>query len=325
MKKVFVTGVNGLLGTNLVHLLLKKGFYVKGLVRDKARYKGNHNPNLQIIEGSLFDDFTKVLSDVDYVVHIAAVTQQNLIHFNDYQEVNCNATVLLFHTAVRCKVRKFVFVSTANTLGYGTLETPGVEKDAIRQPFSASLYAMSKKVAETRLLQHTDKMETIIINPAFMLGAFDTKPSSGRIILMGLGRKIIFYPPGGKNFVHAEDVADGIIKSFKKGRNGEKYIIANENLSYKVFFKKVNAIVGQKAILIRLPKSILTGIGLIGELLRSLRIKTSLSKNNMKILCVNNYYSNKKSTLELGLDYQPVDSAIKDAVGYFRSITFTND
>ena len=318
MKTVFVTGVNGLLGTNLTLMLLKQGYFVKGLIRDRRRYKGVHNPGLQLIEGDLFDDLSKVLSNVDYVVHVAAVTGQNLPSFKDYWSINCNATTQLFHTAAKCKVKRFVFVSTANTLGNGLIGNPGNEDSPIGEPFSASYYAQSKKIAENHLLRHTQEMESIIINPTFMLGAFDTKPSSGKIILMGWRKRVIFYPPGGKNFVHVEDVAQGIINAIEKGKNGQKYLMANENLSYKDFFNKLNKIANQKPVMVKIPKTLLTSIGLIGELLRHLRIKTNLSSVNMKILCTNIYYSNNKSVAELGIKYRPVDDAIEDAINYFR-------
>jgi len=319
MKTVFVTGVNSLLGTNLTHLLLSRGYVVKGLIRQKHKYKGYHNSGLQLIEGDLFDDFTRVLSDVDYVVHIAAITCQNLLEYTDYRKVNGSATIQLFHAAAKCNIKRFVFVSTANTLGHGSMDRPGNENDPVREPFNKSLYAKSKKEAETQLLNNKQMMETIIVNPTFMLGAFDTKPGSGKIILMGWRKKVIFCPPGGKNFVHVEDVADGIINCIENGRNGEKYILANENLSYKDFFTKLNAISNQKPVMIKIPSTFLLGIGIFGDLMRGLRIKTNLSLVNMKILCTNNFYTNKKSVAELGMNYRSVESAIADALTYFKN------
>jgi dihydroflavonol-4-reductase len=319
MKTVFVTGASGLLGTNLVHLLTERGYFVKGLVREKSRYKGIRHPNLQLLEGGLFDDLTKVLTDVDYIVHIAAVTSQHLIDYADYWKVNGHATIQLFHAAVKCKVKKFLFISTANTLGHGTLAVPGNEHEPAMEPFSASLYARSKKMAEDYLFSQKEKMDVVIVNPTFMLGAYDTKPSSGRIILMAWKKKVIFCPPGGKNFVHVEDVAEGIIKCIEKGRSGEKYLLANENMSYKDFFQKVNKLTGYKTLMVRMPETVLNMLGALGELLRRLGIKTSVGLVNMRILCAGNYFSNAKSVSELGLTYRPVDQAIADAVNYFET------
>lgn len=319
MKQVFVTGANGLLGTNLIHLLLDKGFFVKALVRDVNRYKGRYGSNLQLIEGEIFDDLTGAFDGVDYVVHTAAVTAQNLLNYDEYRIVNRNATIQLFHTANKCHVKRFIFISSVNTLGHGTPDNPGSEENSIKEPFTSLLYALSKLETEECLLSFNSRMETIILNPGFILGEYDSKPSSGRIVLMGWRKRILFYPPGGKSFVYAKDVANGIIKSFTEGKNGERYILTNENLSFKEFFEKLNAIAGQNPIMVKIPRFIMFAIGYFGELLRKLRIKTSLSMVNMNILCSKNYYSNRKSVVELGLAYHPVDVAIKETLDYFRN------
>lgn len=320
MKTVFVTGVNGLLGTNLTHLLLKQGYFVKALVRDKRRYKGVQDPALHIIEGDLFDDLSKIMSGVDYVIHTAAVTSQNLPDISEYLTINCNATIQLFHTAVKCKVKRFIFVSTVNTMGSGSLDNPGSEDTPVAEPFISLFYARSKKAAEDHLLGFRTDMDTIIVNPAFMLGAFDTKPSSGKIILMGWRKRVIFYPPGGKNFVHVEDVAQGIINALGKGKSGEKYLLGNENLTFKEFFSKLNKVASQKPLMIQIPKPVLMTLGLVGDLLRLLKVRTNLSSVNMKILCLKNYYINTKSATELGVTYTPVDKSIADAINYFNKI-----
>ena len=252
-------------------------------------------------------------------MHVAAETRQNLTDYSDYLKVNCEATQYLFDSAAESAVKKFVFVSTANTMGFGSLEDPGHEGKEVRFPFSDSFYARSKIEAENYVLGNAAGMETIVVNPTFMLGPYDTKPSSGKIILMGWKKRFVFYPPGGKNFVHVKDVSAGILRALDRGRDGERYLLANENLSYREFYKKLNVVADQNARLVGIPKSALMLLGHFGDLLRSLGIRSSLSTTNTRILCVNNYYSNLKSREELGLDYSSTDQSIRDAIDYFSS------
>jgi nucleoside-diphosphate-sugar epimerase len=318
MKKIFITGLNGLLATNLSNDLLGNGFLVKGLIRNKLKFKGHNHKNLAIIQGDLFDELSPHLNGIDIVIHAAAETNQNLINYSDYRKTNYDATIQLFNTAIECHVKKFIFISTSSTLGYGSINNLGNEQQKIRFPFDNSLYTKSKLEAENYLLQNNDKIEVIIINPSFMLGPYDSKPSSGKIILMAWKKKIIFYPSGGKNFVHVKDASAGIINSLEKGKNGEKYLIANENLSYAEFFSKLNHLTNQNPIMIKIPKQLLIALGYFGDFLRMLNIKTSISSVNMKILCVKNFYSNDKSVTALNIKYQVVDFAIKDAIDYFQ-------
>ena len=96
-------------------------------------------------------------------------------------------------------------------------------------------------------------------------------------------------------------------------------MIAGYNLSYKAFFKKLKSITKQSQILVPIPKTILLLLGAIGGFLRYLGITTSLSLANMKALCINNYYSNQKSKVDLGVSYSSLDTAVKESVDYFRA------
>ncbi|QBJ85680.1 NAD-dependent epimerase/dehydratase family protein [Chryseobacterium gleum] len=317
MKKICVTGATGLLGTNVILKLLQNGYSVIALVRKKSSWLGEENENLKLIESDLSSDVSTHLTNIDCIIHIAAETRQNLINYDEYRKVNYETVVNLSKYAEITGVKKFLFVSTANTLGFGETALWGSEKAPQIYPFTHSWYAQSKLAAEDYLLKNIKNTEVIIVNPTFMIGAYDSKPSSGKIIFWAWKKKVIFYPKGGKNFVHVEDAAIGIVNAIEKGRNGEKYLLANENLSYREFFRKVNRITGQKPVMIAIPDKVLSFLGLVGDRLRKLKIKTNLSSSNMRALQIRNYYNNRKSVKELGIKYQPVDKAIEDAVRYF--------
>lgn len=317
MKKIFITGATGLLGANVIIKLLKDGYFVIALVRKKSSYLGEKNENLKLIEGDLFADISSFLPEIDSLIHIAAETRQDLVTYEDYKRVNYDGTLSLFTQAKACGVKRFIFISSANTLGYGSRKNPGNEKSSPLYPFTKSMYAQSKMEAEDYLLQHAGKTQLIILNPTFMIGKYDHKPSSGKIIFWAWKKRVIFYPKGGKNFVHAEDAAQGVVQAIEYGKSGEKYLLAHENLKYKDFFKKVNHITNQKTVMIPIPDTVISILGWIGDGLRKMNIKTNLCTSNMKALQVHNYYSNQKSVEELGIRYKSIDKALQDAIEYF--------
>jgi hypothetical protein len=53
-------------------------------------------------------------------------------------------------------------------------------------------------MAEDFLINHKDVMDIVIANPTFMLGAYDAKPSSGRIIMMAWRKSSSFTHRVGK-------------------------------------------------------------------------------------------------------------------------------
>lgn len=319
MKKVFVTGITGFLGTNVVLKLLKNDYFVIALLRQKNKYFGKKHENLQLIVGDLFSDFSEYLNNVDYVIHIAAETRQDLVSYDDYKAINYNAGISLYKQSVACNVKRFLFISSANTLGFGDIINLGNEKTPQKFPFTQSFYAKSKLDAESYLLQNKTSTEVIILNPTFMLGRYDYKPSSGKMIFWAWKKRLVFYPKGGRNFVHVEDVSKGILLALEKARNGEKYLLANENLKYKSFFQKLYLITHQNPIMIPIPNFLLIILGFVGDFLRFLKIRTNLSSVNMKALRIDNFYANQKSIEELELTYRSIDDAISDAVNFFES------
>lgn len=320
MKKIFITGISGLLGTNLAHLLLAKGYIVYGIIRKRSRYHGQQHKNLHLIQMDLWGNYDSFLQKSDFVIHLAADTSTNKLSPQEHLEVNYKATKRLFEHAQKQNIRRFIYISTANTLGFGNRKQPGTEKIPMKDPFSRLFYAQSKMKAEKFLFKGSAKLETCILNPTFLIGPYDSKPSSGKIIRMALGKKIVFCPPGGKNFVSVKDVAQAIYKSLHIKNPSGNYLIAGENLSYIEFYKRLRDITGDRQVLIPLPKPVLLAIGHVGELIRSLGVKTSLSLVNMEILCVQNFYSNRKSREAFDLHYSSINPAIREAVSYFRKI-----
>lgn len=318
---VLVTGISGLLGTNLVFLLLEKGYSVKGVARNISDLPFGAHPRLMLIQSELTADLSAHLKDTDCVIHVAALTQQNILRYDEYHRVNHTATALLAEGAIAAGVPQFIYVSTANTIGYGIqqedLKLP--EDQPMRKPFTHSFYARSKAAAEDYLLQQTQRIKVHIANPTFMIGPYDSKPSSGAIILMGMRKRLLFYPPGGKNFVAVKDVAAGIEKMVHHGENGRRYLLAgNDNLSYRDFFKLLKSYTGQKQRMIAIPSLLLQLSGYLGDLLRFFNVKTSLCTNNMRILRIKNYYNNTTSVRELGLQYRDISQAIAESVTYFK-------
>ena len=240
MRTVLVTGANGLLGTNVVLELLSRGYAVKGLVRSRRRFMDYSHPLLELVIGDIRDktSLQAAARGCDFVVHTAADTSQKHLKVTDYDAVNLEGTKNILDLCRQEGIRRLVYIGTANTCGFGSRENPGDEQSPPAPPFTGCLYALSKiKAGELIDTAVSEGMDIVTISPTFMIGPYDYKPSSGRIINMALNKKVVFYPPGGKNFVHAADVARGVVNALEKGVAGDNYLMANENLSYRDFFR----------------------------------------------------------------------------------------
>lgn len=319
-ESVLVTGANGLLGTNTVIELLNQNYFVRGFMRDKKKYIGPKHPNLELFQGDILNtsDLKKATLNCQYVINCAAVTDQSKISYNMYHSVNVQGVKNILITAVQNKVKRIIQIGTANEFGYGELNDLGNETKNMKPPYNKSLYARSKKEAYHFLKAKTDDIDIVFVNPTFMIGSYDSKPSSGRIILMGLKKKLVFCPPGGKSFVCVKDVARGVVSALKCGDNKASYLMAHENLSFLEFLKIMRNQTKGRFRIILIPKWVLISLGCFGSLLRFFRIKTNLSIENMKSLSINSFYSNRKSCEQLYINYTPIKEGIKDCVKWFE-------
>lgn len=319
---VLVTGANSLLGTNTILDLLEHGFEVRGMLRNKSSWKAPLQNRLELFEGNITNqkDTEKALESCRWVVHTAADTRQNLLRLSEYEDVNINATRNLADACIQNGIEKMIFTGTANAFGHGTHDAPGNENSPPSGPFTKSLYAQSKIKAQQMVLNAAKKSNStafISINPGFMLGPWDVKPSSGQIILMHKNKPIILCPPGGKNFVHVKDVAKAIRLALTKGKNSEEYLVTGTYMSFFDFFKKLNTIRGRKKTVIKIPALLLRVAGKAGDMLRAAGFSLSLSSVNSAILCESPVYSDQKVINELGIEITPIDQTLKDAIEWF--------
>jgi dihydroflavonol-4-reductase len=322
MIRVLVTGANSFLAGNAITELLRRGYMVRGMVRKTSRLMIRHS-NLEHYYGNITEekDVIRAAKGCEIIIHIAALTDQSIADYRVYERVNIDGTRNIIRASLENKVKKVVYVSTANVFGYGTKAMPGDETRAMQPPFTGSGYAVSKAGAQQLIIKKLlGSGSTItVVNPTFMVGPNDYKISSNRIILRAAGKWILFIPPGGKNFIHVRDAAAGICNAIEQGNDGESYILANENLTYREFYLKLFRVIKQKPIVITIPKYLLLLAGLAGEIARYAGINTELCLTNMKILSLGNYYCAGKAVKFINLPQTPTEKAIEDAISWFEN------
>jgi len=314
--KVLVSGANGFLSGHVIQALLSRGYAVRAMMRTGAQAPALAGLPIEIFHGNITHpaDLQLAVKDCDIVIHAAADTSQSHRKAADYYPINVHATEEIIRAVAAAGCKRLIYVSTANTTGFGSADVPGNENTPMSPWAQKSGYAISKLAAQNRVLEavKTGTINAVVVNPTFMIGPGDYKPSSGRIFQMILGKKVVFCPPGGKNFVDVRDAAMAIVNAIELGKKGECYLLAGNNLSYREFFKKVNEKSKQTSLLLGIPAFVLQIAGNIGELLRLAGIKTALNSANAQFLCRPTYLDNTKAVQTLKLPSGDIDKTIAD-------------
>ncbi|MBC9795629.1 NAD-dependent epimerase/dehydratase family protein [Sinomicrobium weinanense] len=320
-KTVLVTGANGFLGNHIARVLLQRGFRVIAMVRPASNISALNGLNCTICRGELHntDDVTLAVKKADYVIHCASMTSQNTTDFTPYKKANFTSTELLVRACEQHHIRRFVLVSTANCFTNGTISDPGNEESGFMNWLKDSGYAYSKYLAQKYVLDKARKnsFPAVVVAPTFMTGPYDTRPSSGALMLYALKKKVLFYPKGGKSFVDVRAAAIATVNALTLGRTGECYLLSGTNLSYKAYFKKVLDVAGQRKWLIPIPGFTKTAFGLAHRIFPSKRLR--LLKTHVRMLSLDNYFSNAKARKHLNMRDTDINESINNAVNWFKS------
>lgn len=349
--KVLLLGGTGLLGHNVLKQLLQQGHEVHALLRSlpqleilKAHYRdasavlpseGCHdsdgvcpisilNSQFTIYDGSLLDDnkLQAAAEGCDAIINCAGVTDMSLLHYDDYLPVNRDLCSRLINVMERLNITRLVHTSTANTIGYGSPLQPADERAPMQPPFSRSYYGLSKQEGESVLVQaaglHPD-WHIVIANPGFMVGAYDTKPSSGTLLLTGYRKPFMVAPRGGKSFVHVADAAAAIVNALTCGVHGRRYLLTGQNLSLRQFYRIQAQVCGYRQWILPLPNTVLAMAGWLGDLLRLCGLRTQLSTRNVRQLMVREYYTNQRACHDLYMPQTSIAQAISDFFAWYHT------
>lgn len=320
--KVLVTGATGVLGSNLVRVLISRGYQVKTFIQADTNTSTIDQLPVEKAEGNILN-FGEVLSaaeGVDAICHLAADTSVWPSRNPSAVRVNVDGTKNAVKAAMLVKVRRFVHVGTANSFSYGSAKCPGAEDTPYRCHKYGLDYMDSKYRAQQVVKQAAaNGLPAVIVNPTFMLGAYDSKPSSGQMLLALYKGHVKGYTSGGKNFICVEDAAVGVANALMKGRLGESYILGHENLSYKEAFTRMAKVMKIKPPKARIPGWLVICVGLLNSAIARLTgRKPGVSLPLARIACEGHYYSSAKAVKELDLPQTPIEEGIRQSFQWMK-------
>lgn len=318
--KVLLLGASGLLGRNVMQVLVRRGHAVVALVRQSRRVadvEALPASAVRLVEGDLLrrDVLKAAAQGCDAIINCAGTTDMSLRHYADYVPVNVTLVQLLLDVSAELGIGTLVHVSTANTVDYGTSQQPAREQGTLRSPFAEAFYAQSKMEGERLVRQAATRRaddHLVVVNPGFMVGAFDSKPSSGKLLQAAYRRPVMVAPRGGKSFVPVADAAEAVANALTRGRNGSRYLLTGDNLSLAAFYRLQADAMGYRQRVWQLPSWFVAAAGRVGDGLRWLGIRTQLSSVNVRQLMVREYYDCTSAEEELGLPHTDLAQAVRD-------------
>ena len=312
-----VTGATGLMGNNLIRMLLERGARVRVLVRGTGR---KELAGLAVEEtlGDLHDQVAlkRCFEGADVVVHAAAMV------WIGYSQGDESARINIEGTRNVCDAlppgARLLHISTVDALGWRPFESPADENTTRRPEERGVPYGDTKEAAD-QVVRDAD-LDHVILRPAFMVGPWDWKPSSGKMVLQVAQGRGALAPDGSNNIVDVRDVCRAIMNAATLATTGSEWILGNKNITYIDLWRLIAKVTGGPA-----PKGVLPKWA--GRLVvKALKAKTRLGLPEGTLNAATARYGFREHCFDsskardgLDLPQSPIEDAIADAWAWFQA------
>jgi len=328
---ILVTGATGFIGSHLCRALADQGHHVRALHRPTSSLTLLEGVPAELVLGDLFefDSLTLAARDMDAIYHCGG----RVGSWSDAEEMaasHVTGTQNILSAAQQCGVHRFIHTSSVAALGIPMLaadsnETLPLMDESHSWNYTAEKwpYGYAKHRAEEEVRRATTAgLETIILNPASVIGAGDKNLTSSAIVMhMARGRRPPI-PPGGLNVVHVDDVIAGHIAALEHGAAGERYILGGENITLEQLLITVAEVVGAPRPRWHIPGWALLRLSIPAELLGRV-LNIPLRGHTFRLAGRYFYYDSRKAQRELHLPTPQFHrSAVEDAFAWYRDNGF---
>lgn len=325
MPTILVTGATGFLGANTVRALLKRRWKVRALVRTSSDLSTLNGLDIEIVHGDMLDSSSVVSSmkGTDGVFHMAANYALWTKKPRELFDANVKGTENVMNAALEAGIPRVVYTSSVAAVARHKDGTPSAENDYATASQMPGAYERSKVEAEriVREMARAKSLPVVIVNPSAPVGAFDSKPTPlGKTIVDLLQGRVAGYLDSGMNIVDADDVAEGHILAFERGRIGERYILGNKNVTLKEFFDLVCSIGGISPPKRKIPYSVAWLAGFSSEAFARFSGKPpAVPLNGVRLARNKMYFDSSKAIRDLGFPQTPIEEAVRKSIMWFRA------
>ena len=230
-------------------------------------------------------------------------------------EIVVGGTGNLLQAAQRTGAR-VLFVSSSTAVG-GT-SAPLIHNEESPFHLTSALhygYALAKREAEN--LCKNAGIDVIRVNPAEVYGPGDTERiTAGNLIDFATSYPVLV-TSGGTSVAHVQDVAEGIVAAYERGRPGERYILGGENLTIRELAALTLEVLGKSKPILVLPRWTLLGLAWLG---RNLGIPLPFEPGVAPYAVRYWFMDNSKARKELGITFRSARETLQSTLDWLRQV-----
>ena len=322
---VLVTGASGFVGSAVVRRLIAAGAAVRVLLRPTADRRNVEGLSVEVAIGDLRDreSLDRALTGCEGLYHVAADYRLWARRPDEIYETNVAGTKAIMRAAGEAGVRRIVYTSSVASLGLSSDGSPADEDTAVTLADMIGHYKRSKFLAEAQVreLVRAHGLPAVIVNPSTPMGPRDIRPTpTGRMIVEAAAGRIPAVVDTGLNIVHVDDVAEGHLLAFTRGRIGERYVLGGQNMTLAEIVAEIAALTGRRPPRLTLPHGLVLPLAYAAEGWARLTGREPFATvDGLRMAQKRMYFNSAKAEGELGYRARPVAIAYREAVDWFRA------
>ena len=323
-KNIFLTGSTGILGKPLLKKLVNEGHTVYALSRNKIHNDFLNSNKAKVINGDLIsDEIYEQLREksIEAIFHVAGVNKKCQKDPSSMFRTNIEGTKQMLELGNRLNIEKFVYTSSAVTLG----EQKGSigNENSIHRGTFLSDYEESKYLAEEVAFAYNKEFEFVSINPSSVQGPGRIS-GTAKLLISTLNKK---FPPLIKSSVSVVDIDDcteGHYLGLIKGRNNERYVLNSFRLDVATLIQNLRSITSWNGSPIYISKQLLVGLGPLFDIFgKFTSLGGVICGETIRVLTHGHLYDGQKAQKELGLNYTPIEDFISKTIAWLNSEKLT--
>ncbi len=321
-RRVFVTGATGFIGGATVRLLRERGDQVVAVIRDPARAADLDSSSTQVIVGELSSETAvrAAMSGCDAVVHLAGMYTIGISASERpaMYEANVALTERVLDAAISLGIPRIVTTTTVNVFG----NTRGriVDEKYRRDPADGflSYYDETKYRAHVAAKARISAGAPIVIampgtvygpNDHAAVGALFSDMYHGKAHYVALG-------DAGVSPTYVDDLAGGLVAAMERGRPGESYVLAGENMRLRDAFRIVARAAGRRPPRLSMPSGLIRlGARIAPNGGRLVGLPPNLAEIARASAGVTYWASSAKAQADLGYRTRDLERGARDAYG----------
>jgi dihydroflavonol-4-reductase len=265
--RLLVTGATGKIGNAVARRLVERGDEVVALVRDVNKARDLLPAEVELAPGDVTDpgSVREAASGAEGVFNCMGLFEQWLPSSTTFQEVNAVGALNVIAAARQAGVPRAVHTSTFDVFDAERGGT--VREDRVADHPKSTPYERSKQRAEELVLgESRHGIEVVIVNPSTVYGPGPWFSAGiDRVLADAIRGRLPAVPPGGMTLVFADDVADGHLAAFARGKPGERYILADGFATNREFLAAAVQAAGRGRVPPTLPVPVARLLATAGE------------------------------------------------------------